>query len=76
MRLKYYHITTGSSKNRTIFLITMVMNIINNLKQNQINAGMCLHYIYLISPKVKNEAPVYIIRFCAKATLNILLSHV
>lgn len=63
------HITAVSSKNRTIFLITTVMNIIiKNLfspKQNQINVDMCLH-VYTHLPSVNKiwGSPPHYDSFC------------
>lgn len=62
---KKYHTTTGSSKNRTIFLITMVMNIIKSFFFSI--ADMCKDYIQLPSAWSLYETPFYIV-----TTSNIL----
>lgn len=60
-RFKKHHITTGSSKNRTIFLITTVMNIIKRFFLIK-SMLICVNTIYIFSlRKVNYEAPLYIV---------------
>ena len=73
----FFHFTTCSSKNRTIFnLITTVMNIIKNLyslKHNHMDPDMCLHYIH--RPSAQSKIRVFTPTASAEASLNITASH-